>query len=80
MEQPFFYPVPAPACRLSHRVDRMKSRVNYLREGMSGLQPETGRTRVRAADRQYLSRKLRTNIPEMFLPTLPDNLFRRWKE
>lgn len=54
----------------------MKSRVNYLREGMSGLQPETGRTRVRAADRQYLSRKLRMNIPEMFLPTLPDNLFR----
>ena len=76
MEQPFFYPVPAPVCRLSHRV---KSRVNYLREGMSGLQPETGRTRVRAADRQYLSRKLRMNIPEMFLPTLPDNLFRRWK-
>ena len=28
----------------------------------------------------YLSRKLRMNIPEMFLPTLPDNLFRRWKE
>jgi hypothetical protein len=79
MEQLFFYPVPAQACHLSHRVDRMKSRVNYLREGMSGLQPEVGLARVRAADRQYLSCKLRTNIPEMFLPALPDNLFRRWK-
>ena len=58
----------------------MKSRVNYLREGMSGLQPETGLACVRAADRQYLSRKLGMNIPEMFLPALPDNLFRRWKE
>lgn len=58
----------------------MKSRVNYLREGMSGLQPETGRTRVRAADRQYLSCKLWMNIPEMLLPMFPDNQFRRWKE